>query len=680
LKRHAKDGALIRAHKEVLKMLVIKRTGDTQEFDEEKIKAAVAKAMSRTDYEDDKLQKKVVRYVEKNVTKGEDIDIDSLHELVENGIMKAQAFDVAREYVTYRKDNMPDIFRERIAYKPFEYPNLAEYVDAIQQSYWIVSEFNFTSDVQDFKATMQHNEVEAAKRSMLAISQVEVAVKTFWGNVGDRLKKAEIQEVGATFGESECFSDDTEVLTQDGWRLFEELRQEGGRVAQYNMVNSTVSFVEPSQHVKKHHEGKMHLYQSKGTDICVTPNHDILVMHPQKDYYEKRKSEDGIWEGDYSYPASGHKKGGRVFTDVERLLIGTQVEELPDEVSSGIEDFGFVSLDEVGGDYCEAFFDELQRWSVTTKGGSFTYYNASEAAVDKIMAMAALGGFSVNADMNNTKSSYDVHITKSGKKVYPKRKEIDYSGYVYCVTVPEGNIITRRGKRVAITGNCRHSRAYSHLLEVLGLNGEFEEVLEVPAIKNRVAYAQKALSKAKTDSNKDYVESILLFTLFIENVSLFSQFLILSQMNKEKGVLSGLSNVIAATSLEEQLHNDFGCELVNIIRKENPSWFDEDLNERVSLLVHEAFDAERDVIKWIYEEGELSYLTEEEAIEYIKNRFNTGLGQAGFKKEFEIDPKLLERTEWFDLQNVSTMHTDFFAKRPNTYTKFSKSFDEDDLF
>jgi len=94
-------------------MLVIKRTGNTQEFDEEKIKAAVAKAMSRTDYEDDKLQKKVVRYVKDTISGDviEEIEVDDLHKLVENGIMKAQAYDVAREYVTYRKDNMPDIFR-----------------------------------------------------------------------------------------------------------------------------------------------------------------------------------------------------------------------------------------------------------------------------------------------------------------------------------------------------------------------------------------------------------------------------------------------------------------------------------------------------------------------------------------------------------------------------------------
>ena len=119
---------------------------------------------------------------------------------------------------------------------------------------------------------------------------------------------------------------------------------------------------------------------------------------------------------------------------------------------------------------------------------------------------------------------------------------------------------------------------------------------------------------------------------------------------------------------------------MNTIRAEHPEWFDDEMEERVSSLVRESFEAEKSIIEWIFEEGELSYITVEETVEYIKNRFNTGLEQAGFNKEFVIDESLLDRTEWFDIQNSSTMQVDFFTKRPPNYTKFSKSFDEDSLF
>ena len=47
--------------------------------------------------------------------------------------------------------------------KPFEYPELYEYVPAIRHSYWIHTEFNFTSDIQDFKTHMSKVEKNAIK-------------------------------------------------------------------------------------------------------------------------------------------------------------------------------------------------------------------------------------------------------------------------------------------------------------------------------------------------------------------------------------------------------------------------------------------------------------------------------------------------------------------------------------
>ena len=64
--------------------------------------------------------------------------------------------------------------------------------------------------------------------------------------------------------------------------------------------------------------------------------------------------------------------------------------------------------------------------------------------------------------------------------------------------------------------------------------------------------------------------------MFVENVSLFSQFLIMMAFNKHKNVLKGISNAVEATSKEEDIHARFGFELVNIIREENPDLFDKD--------------------------------------------------------------------------------------------------------
>ncbi len=93
----------------------------------------------------------------------------------------------------------------------------------------------------------------------------------------------------------------------------------------------------------------------------------------------------------------------------------------------------------------------------------------------------------------------------------------------------------------------RHADAYARLLRILGFEKEFETILEVPAIKGRIDYLTKYLNGSRSKSDKMYTKSVLLFSLFIEHVSLFSQFLIMMSFNKEKNVFKGISNVVEAT-------------------------------------------------------------------------------------------------------------------------------------
>jgi len=93
-------------------------------------------------------------------------------------------------------DPETDIFSERTQLKPYEYPDVLEYKDAIRNSYWVHTEFNFSGDVQDFKVNTTPAEKTVIKRTMLAIAQIEVQVKTFWADIYDEMPKAEVGNVG----------------------------------------------------------------------------------------------------------------------------------------------------------------------------------------------------------------------------------------------------------------------------------------------------------------------------------------------------------------------------------------------------------------------------------------------------------------------------------------------------
>ena len=115
------------------------------------------------------------------------------------------------------------IFDPRLNLKPYEYPQLLKFKDAIRQSYWVHEEFEteFISDIQDYKSNLSQNERRVVQRAMLAISQIEISVKEFWGDIFKHCPKPEIGAVGYTF--AECHAEGTEVLTSKGWVDFKNI-------------------------------------------------------------------------------------------------------------------------------------------------------------------------------------------------------------------------------------------------------------------------------------------------------------------------------------------------------------------------------------------------------------------------------------------------------------------------
>lgn len=224
-----------------------------------------------------------------------------------------------------------------------------------------------------------------------------------------------------------------------------------------------------------------------------------------------------------------------------------------------------------------------------------------------------------------------------------------------------------------------HQLTYEKLLTLLGLEDEFDKVIDIPCMQGRSDYLTKYLQGVYSKSNKEFTKSLILFTLLVENASLFSQFLIVSSFKKHKNILSNFNSVISATAREENLHAKFGEELIKIIRSENPEWFDEEMESKIRRNVRKALVAETEVLDWIFEKGELDFLPKESIIEYLKSRFNKSLNQIGYSNEFEINDKLLEPTEFLEVQLMASSSFDFFNEKSTDYSQ-NTAFDEEDLW
>lgn len=646
---------------------------------------------------------------------------------------------------------MPDIFEKRTNYKPFEYDSITTpFIHAMWASHWSHNEFNFSSDVQDYLTELTKEEREVVKKSALLISQLEVSIKAYWGNIGNLLPKPEIADMGAVFGGVECHKEGTEILTPRGWVNFKDLSKEE-KVYQFNINDSTITSTNIKRYIKKPFKGELIVYKDRSYDARVTPGHRFIYKDIKENIIEK-EAENFHMYSKYKLPHTAELKGGKVnsLSYEDRIKIAVQADgtrlywtnkegnkkwrgdkggynysirvkkgrkkdrlryllkssnldwvendydregykefKIKFKDTINYKDFNWVNLIDKTSSWCKEFVEELLKWDGSLFGNNRKVYNSTnKSCVDIVEVIAILSGYKthITTKIDNRKDSYKKMYSISFKdnpkfssKTLKHTKE-HYEGYVYCVEVPTGMIITRYNDRVCISGNCIHSRAYSKILDVLNLNEEFEELLEQPTVKNRVKYLNKYVEKEYKNNKKNILYSLILFTLFTEATSLFSQFYVLLGFSRFRGILKDISNIVQYTSKEEEIHKQGGVALINKIVEENPELMDDKMEEKIYEETKVALDSESDLIDWMLDGYENEFLSEDILKKYVKYRLNECLGQINIKKPFKLRQEDVDKFLWMEEEILAPASTDFFNKKPIDYSKASRSFSEDELF
>lgn len=225
-----------------------------------------------------------------------------------------------------------------------------------------------------------------------------------------------------------------------------------------------------------------------------------------------------------------------------------------------------------------------------------------------------------------------------------------------------------------------HSEAYVELLEVLGFNSEFDLLLQNPVIGGRVDYLTKYLKNSGDNAKQSYTLNLALFSMFIENISLFSQFAIIKSFKKHRNLLKEIDTVVEATMKEEIIHANLGMYLINLVKKEYPEWFDEDFYSKIYRAAKKAYEAEVKILEWIFENGDIDSISLETVKEFIKNRFNESIKEIGGEPVFEVEEEKLEPLYWMIEEIYAYVRNDFFDTQGTNYTKFQKSITANDLF
>src|SRR5690606_30332620 len=111
-----------------------------------------------------------------------------------------------------------------------------------------------------------------------------------------------------------CLSEDTECLTRDGWKRYDELTEKD-EVMQWNHETNELSWTKPTAIHVFDYRGDMLRFKSRATDQLVTPNHRMYVKikrHSRNRYTEtfeviQAKDLKGHWGK--KFPVAGEYSG-----------------------------------------------------------------------------------------------------------------------------------------------------------------------------------------------------------------------------------------------------------------------------------------------------------------------------------------------------------------------------------
>ena len=73
-----------------------------------------------------------------------------------------------------------------------------------------------------------------------------------------------------------CLSEDTEVLTEDGFKTIQDYNDKPNKIATYNNLSGDIEYQIPSNIIFKDYEGEMYLFESQNVNMLMTPEHRIL--------------------------------------------------------------------------------------------------------------------------------------------------------------------------------------------------------------------------------------------------------------------------------------------------------------------------------------------------------------------------------------------------------------------
>ena len=135
-----------------------------------------------------------------------------------------------------------NLLRERVVYKPFEYPEAHDYWLKQQQAHWLHTEVPMMSDINDWKQNLTETEKNIVGSILKGFAQTETIVNDYWsGLVTKWFRKPEVIMMATTFGAFETIHAEAYSLLNEtlGLDNFSEFLEDEATMAKIENLMST---------------------------------------------------------------------------------------------------------------------------------------------------------------------------------------------------------------------------------------------------------------------------------------------------------------------------------------------------------------------------------------------------------------------------------------------------------
>lgn len=216
-----------------------------------------------------------------------------------------------------------------------------------------------------------------------------------------------------------------------------------------------------------------------------------------------------------------------------------------------------------------------------------------------------------------------------------------------------------------------HTHSYQYIVESLGLDGGeiFNMYREVDAIYNKDAFVlgfnegifDLTFKTGGLENDQKFLENIIVFSLVMEGIFFYSSFAVMFGFQRQNKMV-GSAEQIQYIMRDESQHLNFGINLINTIKAEQPELWTPEFQERAINLVKQAAKLEYTFAREVFPKG-IFGLNEENFKQYIEHVADRRLERVGLPAQFNSSNPFPWMSEAIDLNKEKN----FFETRVTEY-------------